>query len=351
MTKALSFDDVLLVPQYSDIKSRKEIDIGNVVKYPNGFYKSTLPIISAPMDTVTEDKMSDAMYNAGGLSILHRYNTIEQQVNLVKKIKNNTFIGAAIGVTGDYFERAQELIKNNVSLLCIDVAHGHHILVKKALTKLKQEFSSAHIMAGNVATSTAFSSLSYWGADSIRVGIGGGSICSTQLQTGCGLSTLQSVINIHKNWYNEKRPLLVADGGFRTSGDIVKALAVGADFVMLGSMLAGSTETPGEIIDRPVDLTPGRLTCKKYKTYRGMASKEAQMDWKGEHSSFEGVSTTIPYKGSVKNVLSDITNGIRSGFSYCGARNLKELRQKAQPQERTHASAILGTTHIMERNG
>ena len=346
MTKGLSFDDILLTPQYSTIKSRKEIDIGNVIKYSNGFYKTTLPIISAPMDTVTEVEMSTAMSKAGGLSIIHRYNTIKEQSRLVyDSSKHNSFTGAAIGVSGDYYERAQELVRNGAMMLCVDVAHGHHILVKDALTKLKQDFGFVHLMAGNVATMNAFSDLSDWGADSIRVGVGGGSICSTRIQTGHGVPTLQSVMDIRKNWRNGSRPLLIADGGFKTSGDIVKALALGADFVMLGSMLAGTMEAPGKIIERPFGSA-----MRKYKTYRGMASKEAQFDWKGSHSSNEGVSTTIPYKGLVSDVLEDIRNGIRSGFSYSGSRNLRELREKVVYIEQSSASMKESSTHIMERN-
>ena len=192
-------------------------------------------------------------------------------------------------------------------------------------------------MAGNVATLEAFNDLADWGADSIRVGIGGGSICSTRLNTGHGVPTYQSVVDCARSDRDAK---LIADGGIKNAGDIVKALAAGADFVMLGSMLAGTDESPGETFTSE---------NKKYKVYRGMASRSAQMEWRGKSSSPEGVSTTIPHKGSVVDILQDITGNIKSGFSYTGATSLEILQSKATFIRQTHAGQLESSTHILRR--
>ena len=333
MKNSLSFDDVLLEPQYSDIKSRNEVDIGNHLS-ETAYLE--LPVISSPMDTVTEDEMAWTIYDEGGLGVIHRYNTIEEQVALVKKRQG--FKAAAIGVTGEYEERACALFDAGIHYLCLDVAHGHHVLVKNALKTLREIFGDkAHLMAGNVATLEAFNDLADWGADSIRVGIGGGSICSTRINTGHGVPTFQS---IHDCSYSDRDAKIIADGGIKNSGDIVKALAAGADFVMLGSMLAGTDESPGEI------FTSGN---KKYKVYRGMASRSAQMDWRGQSSSPEGISTTIPYKGPVADILRDIAGNVRSGFSYTGARDLREFQSKATFLCQTPAGQFESSTHILRR--
>jgi len=333
MQNSLSFDDVLLEPKYSDIESRSQIEIGNHLS-ETAYLE--LPVISSPMDTVTEDEMAWAIYDEGGLGVVHRYNTIEEQIALVKK--RSGFKAAATGVTGDYLARAQALFDAGVRYLCLDVAHGHHVLVKNALKTLRDVFGSeVHLMAGNVATLEAFNDLADWGANSIRVGIGGGSICSTRINTGHGVPTFQS---IHDCSYTNRDAKIIADGGIKNSGDIVKALAAGADFVMLGSMLAGTDESPGEI------FTSGN---KKYKVYRGMASRSAQMDWRGQSSSPEGISTTIPYKGPVADILRDIGGNVRSGFSYTGARTLEEFQSSATFLSQTPAGQYESSTHILRR--
>ena len=336
MKECLSFDDVLLVPQYSDIRSRSEVSLTNHL----GIFPLDIPIISSPMDTVTESDMAIAMNEAGGMGILHRYCSIEEQVEMASKRKDIN--AAAIGITGDYLERAQALFDEGIRIFCLDVAHGDHFYMGRAIEKVKENHGFySRIMAGNVATLEAFNRLADWGADFIRVGIGGGSICSTRVQTGHGVPTFQSILDCAQS---DRDAQIVADGGIRTSGDIVKALAAGADFVMLGSVLAGTEETPGEVF---IDFHDGRK--KKYKVYRGMASKEAQQDWRGRYSSNEGVSTTIPYKGSVVDIMKDLENGIRSGLSYTGAKNLLELRTKARFIYQTSAGQIESSTHIMRR--
>ena len=333
MKEALSFDDVLLVPQYSDIYSRKEIKIKQNLRNVGDF---DLPIIASPMDTITESRMSRAMSKAGGTSVIHRYNTIEEQTSIARDVVSyGSTVGAAIGVGDDFLERAVSLANVGVGFLCIDVAHGHHLKVRTALKALRDVFSdSIHIMAGNVATLEAFNDLSDWGADSIRIGIGGGSICSTRIQTGHGMPTLQSIMDCAKS---DRDTALIADGGIRTSGDIVKALAAGADFVMLGSLLAGTDETPGSVI---------HTKNGREKVYRGMASKEAQRSWRNRVSSIEGVSHTVPLKGPVKEVLEELKVGIASGISYSGAHDIGSLQSVAQFVQQTSSGQVESSTHI-----
>jgi IMP dehydrogenase len=335
MDNSLCYDDVLLEPRYSEIRSRSEINIGGSLSKD---VHLELPILSAPMDTVTEDKMCLAMQNAGGYGIIHRYNNIQEQCKIVRLVSRHGIApAAAVGTQGDFLERAKELVRNGAKIICIDVAHGHHLLVKEAIRKLKNELNSTHVMAGNVATAKAFEDLSNWGADSIKVGIGGGSICSTRIQTGHGVSALQSVMDC-STVSKRTGTILIADGGIKNSGDIVKALAAGANFVMLGSLLAGTQESPGDVINTPNG---------KYKTYRGMASKEAQRDWKGTTASREGISTHIPFKGSVSDVLEELAVGIRSGFSYSGARNILELHEFSKFIKQSNAGRSESNTHIL----
>ena len=245
MKEGLSYDDVLLIPQYSDIESRRQVDIGSDLGEGLHF---DLPVISSPMDTITESDMSLVMSKQGGLGLVHRYNNIDEQVRHVAMTLANdpeAKVGAAIGMTDDFEVRAMALRSIGTQVLCVDVAHGHHSVMVRCLKTLKDRFAeSIHIMAGNVATLEAFDALASWGADSIRVGIGGGSICSTRLVTGHGIPTFQSLLEISQTTYNSK---IIADGGIKTTGDMVKAFAAGADFVMIGSMLAGTKETPGEV--------------------------------------------------------------------------------------------------------
>lgn len=341
MEIGLCFDDVLLQPRYSEIESRTEIDIGNVlIDNDNHFCRLDLPIISSPMDTVTESEMAKAVISCGGAAIIHRYNTIEEQLSILDASWPVAApVGVAVGVQGDYLERAVAACAAGAKIICVDVAHGHHILMKNALKNLKERLPAGiHIMAGNIATHEAFNDIASWGADSIKVGIGGGSICSTRIQTGHGVPTLQSVMQCCAP-ASVKNIKLIADGGIKNSGDIVKALAAGADFVMLGSLLAGTDESPGQMITTP----QGNV-----KVYRGMASKEAQREWKGSVSSREGISTHIPYKGSVRTILEELKTGIRSGFSYSGVKNLTDLQTYATFIQQTSASCKESNTHILE---
>ncbi len=343
MQRTLCFDDVLLVPQFSDVGTRSAVNL-SVTGFDEPFARlihggSTLscPVVGSPMDTVIGPKSAALLHEVGGFGILHRYCSIEaakdsflETVQLIDVDASQPNIMVAVGATGDYMDRAGSLYEVGCRAFCIDVAHGHHEHVKKALGDLRDKYGhSVHIMAGNVATLEAFNDLADWGADSIRVGVGGGSMCTTRIRTGHGIPTLQSVLDCAKS---DKDALIVADGGIRSSGDAVKALAAGADMVMLGSLLAGHDESPGDIVDkRGVPHDPKwKNDIPLFKKFRGMASKEAQLEWRGRVSVVEGDSALIPYKGSMEQTLHELIDGIRSGLSYSGAKTIRELRSKAR---------------------
>lgn len=325
--EALCFDDILLVPQHSTIKSRKDIDLTmkfgrtNKVSLP-------LPVIAAPMDTVCEYDMARELYLNGAIGSIHRYMSNENQIEIAKRLiddGHNSFF--AVGATGDYFEHAKQLVDLGVQGLIVDTANGHSDIAVRAVEQLGK--LNVHIMAGNVSTWEAFARLSNAGADSIRVGIGGGSACTTRIVTGHGIPTLASIMEIYsRKW--ESDAAIVADGGIRNSGDAIKAFAAGADAVMLGSVLAGHYESPGEIkheLDTHYSHDPNNLyvsNTRLYKEFRGMASEAAQM-YRGRLSVIEGVSTRIQYKGSVNSTLWAFSDGLKSGCSYSGVDKLSEI--------------------------
>lgn len=346
--EVLSFDDVILEPQYSELVTRKDIDTSIEVKYNNNNLKFNIPIISSPMSTVTEAHMSNAMISQGGLGIIHRYNSIEFQSKLLGYVNHRDYRAAAIGATGDYKERLSELVKNDLSVVCVDIAHGDHILMEKAIEFIRSEYPDLFVMAGNVATGYAYKRLAQSGAHAVRTSVGSGSICTTRIQTGHGMPTFQAVLDCYaaKQEHIDSNadlpaPYIVADGGIKNSGDIVKSLAAGADFVMLGSMLSGTRETPGKVI-----IQDG----KKIKRYNGMASKAAQKNWKGSYNSIEGVASFVPYKGTTSKVVNEIMSNVRSGMSYSGASNLKELYENAVFRRQTTSSHAEGNAHIFNRN-
>jgi len=447
--KFLTFGDVLLIPKRSPVDSRKDIDLSTNI----GPFRINLPIISSPMDTVTESSMAIAMAKNGGLGIIHRFCSIEDQKNEVEKVKRKEnwiienpitvspettlaeilslvekygfwtylvvdenkkllgliskrdylfcddknkkvkdlmvpfeklivinkkisleeakkifekykieklpivdkerkvlglitskdvenfsnkktsrdskgrlLVGAAIGIKGDFLERAQELVRVGVDILVVDVAHGHLEKTLKAVKTLKSKFPEIPLIAGNVATPEGVRDLFSAGADVVKVGIGPGSSCSTRIVTGVGVPQLGALL-----WIKERYPKIpiISDGGCKNSGDIVKALAAGAHAVMLGNMLAGTDEAPGKVMV---------VNGKRVKVFRGMSSSfayERKLKETNEKAEYIPVSEgaefgLVPYKGSVSEVLENIEKGLRSGFSYCGARNLKELWKKAE---------------------
>jgi IMP dehydrogenase len=319
MNKIASFDSVYLIPGYSEIESRHNIDL---TPHPScGSVPFSNPLIASCMDTVTNSHVANIMREAGGTAILHRYATIEDQrnefLNLHERNRDGTFV--AIGATGDWYDRFEALYEAGCRYFCIDVAHGHHKHVGAALAKMQSTYSDLHLMAGNVADRDGFDYLVDHGAKYIRVGVAGGSVCETRNKTGFGLPTLESVIRCAES---SRDAVIIADGGIRDSGDIVKALACGADMVILGSLLAGHDVSPGEIISKDGE---------NYKAYRGMASAEAQKNWRGWVSVAEGRKTLVKLKDvSLNETVDTILRGVKSGLSYAGCTSLKNFSSRCR---------------------
>ena len=473
MREGITFDDVLLVPKRSSVSSRKDIDTST---YLSKNVKLNIPIVSSNMDTVTESKMAIVMAQEGGIGIIHRFLTVEDQVNEVIKVKrsemfridapyclspshtiedarnlirekgisgilvtdngsklvgiltnrdlmfeedgitriselmstdlitaspditieeaekilqknrieklplvdeNNNLqglitskdiikskilpnaskdakgrllVGAAIGVKGDYLRRAEELINVDADVLVLDIAHGHSDLAINAINEIRKNFGDIELIAGNVATAQGTKDLIDAGADGIKVGVGPGSICITRIVTGCGvpqLTAIEDSLSVSKNYGVP----LIADGGIRNSGDIAKAIAVGASTVMIGGLLAGTEESPGTSI-----LRHGR----RFKVVRGMASTFATLgreerEKKGSFDEMdigsivpEGVEAMVPYRGNTSEVLNQLVGGLRSGMSYCGATNIKEMQEKAEFIRITSAGRRESTSHDVE---
>ena len=315
MKTALTYDDIQLIPGYSEIESRRNIDL--TTQFTTN-YSLRVPLIASPMDTVCGPDMALAMGRLGGVGILHRFMDIEtQSANMhyiTRNLPSNTPTAGAVGANGDYLERAQELVKSGANVILIDVAHGYHKFVKDALGNLKKNLPShVDIIAGNIATADAAIALQDWGADALRVGIGGGSLCTTRIKTGFGVPNVTSLQEVAE----VANVPVIACGGIRSSGDIAKALAVGADSVILGSLLAGTKEAPGAIIEK----NGGAL----YKRYRGAASLETKSIHGQEVRNVEGESTVIPFKGGAKFVVESLLDGVRSALSYAGANNIQEF--------------------------
>lgn len=306
---ALTYDDIQLVPEYSDIPSRTEISLRSKITKN---FSLDVPIIAAPMPTVCGYDMAKRLMELGAIGCIHRFMSIQEQADIVKKLNNSDYpVMAAVGANGDYLERTQELINAGVDIIIIDVAHGHHENVKKAITTIKSIFSG-EIIAGNIATFRAAMDLEEWGADALRVGIGGGSLCTTRIKTGFGIPNVTCIQEIA----NIATIPIIADGGIRTTGDMAKALAMGASAIMVGSMIAGTDESPGMLINKSTGL---------YKKYSGAASFDTKMTHGQAIRNIEGESTIIPYKGKVENIINDIKDGLSSAFSYAGAYNIDQF--------------------------
>ena len=327
MKKSLTYDDIQLVPRYSDIPSRNDIKLHTLLTKRYGLLN---PIVASPMDTVCELEMAYKMFMLGGVGCVHRFNTIEEQSNIVKELYKRIFfselpkvewnvgcgippIMAAIGVSENDKERETKLVESGCNVILIDVAHGHHKNVKNILDWCQKNLDDkVDYIAGNIATSEAAQELESWGVDGLRVGIGGGSLCTTRIKTGFGIpnvSCLEDIVSVANKHH-------MADGGIRTSGDISKILPVGASQVMLGSLIAGTDEAPGDIIETTNGL---------YKRYRGSASLETKVTHGQVTRNVEGESTTIPYKGGVKFIVNGLIDGIKSALSYGGARDLNQF--------------------------
>lgn len=325
LKQGLTFDDVLLVPQYSEVLPREVNLQTNLTKK----IKLAIPLMSAGMDTVTEYKTAISLAKAGGIGIIHKNMSATEQAKQVKKVKKqNLLVGAALGVTADMLERAEVLIKAGIDILTIDTAHGHSKGVIEAVKKIKKHFPKTQIIAGNVATAEATLALIKAGADCVKVGIGPGAICTTRIIAGVGVPQLTAVYECAKVARKYNIPV-IADGGIKYSGDIAKALAAGASVCMLGGLFAACAEAPGKKV-----IVEG----KPYKLYRGMGSTAAMKAGSSDRYFqqntkklvAEGVEGMVPYKGTIEEVSYQLIGGLRAAMGYCGAKDLKTFYKKSK---------------------
>ncbi len=453
--EGLTFDDVLLVPKFSDITSRSQTNLETKLSRNISL---NIPLVSANMDTVTESGMAVAMAREGGLGIIHRFLTIEEEANEVLKVKRSgsvmienpyfisptqtikdairymkekgvsgllvtdsesklagiltrrdvmfesestqlvndvmtkdvvtakpglsldeakeilrknrieklplvdesnhikglittkditnienypfaskdkkgrPLVGAAVGVKGDFMDRTESLLEAGADVIVVDIAHGHSENAVNTIRHIKKAFPDSELIAGNVATAAGTEALIKAGVDAVKVGVGSGSICITRVVTGSGVPQLTAILDCAKVGLQHDIPI-ISDGGIRTSGDVTKALAAGASSVMVGSILGGTDESPGSFISK---------NGKRFKIYRGMASFYASLGRKSKVSGHvsieddlndyvaEGVEAMVPYKGSVADILKQLTGGVRSGLSYCGAHTIKQMQENAE---------------------
>lgn len=337
----LTYDDVLLLPDASDVVP-SEVDTKTQLTRNISL---DVPLVSSAMDTVTESQMAIAMAKAGGIGIIHRNLSVEEQVTHAKLVKGaGLLVGAAVGVGDDGYARAQALIDAGIDVVVVDTAHGHHRAVLDAIERIKNKFSDQEVIGGNVATRAGAQALINAGADAVKVGVGPGSICTTRVVAGVGVPQVTAIMEAAKACKKSDVPL-IADGGLQYSGDIAKAIVSGADSVMLGSLLAGCDESPGELIE---------IDGKKYKAYRGMGSLGA-MQSRGEKKSYskdrymqddvlaedklvpEGIEGKVAYRGSVATVVHQLVGGLRSGMGYAGAATIDDLKRNGRLVQITFA--------------
>ncbi|MGY3737312.1 IMP dehydrogenase [Weissella soli] len=360
----LTFDDVLMVPAPSDVTP-------NTVSTKTELTPTltlNIPILSAAMDTVTESRLAIRLAQLGGLGVVHKNMLIEQQAAEVKRVKDapvdlglnpnaavdangRLLVAGAVGVTNDTLDRVAAMVEAGVDAIVLDSAHGHSAGVLRKVTEVREAFPELNIIAGNIATSAGAAALYDAGADVVKVGIGPGSICTTRVVAGTGVPQVTAIIEAATTAAQYGKTI-VADGGIKWSGDIVKAIAAGGNAVMLGSMLAGTDETPGEVLE---DSTTG----KKFKAYRGMGSIAAMENgskdryFQGEVKEVnkmvpEGIEARTEYKGTLADVVFQLIGGLRSGMGYTGSASIKDLVEKGQFIQITNAGLIESHPHDVE---
>jgi IMP dehydrogenase len=338
MSDSITYDDVLLVPSYNHWESRKVVDISSVDR--RGKLRLEAPLMTANMDTITESEMANFIGEKGGIGVLHRFTPVDENVQMFKACRYPTFV--SLGCSEKDLKRAEALRDAGAVLFNVDVAHAHARYVGKTLKVIRKMLGEeACIMAGNVATYAGADYLASCSADIVKVGIGGGSVCTTRIKTGFGVPNLTAI----RNCARVDRSI-VADGGIRTPGDVVKALAFGADFVMIGSMLAGTRPTPGTVNERKNEAGE----TEQFKVYRGMASSEVQQDFHGgmaDWKTAEGVCAEVPYREDEDEIVADILGGLRSGLTYGGASTITELQRKLDYVVITPSGRIEGMPHRM----
>lgn len=358
--ECLCYDDVLIVPQYSNVLP-PEVSTST---YLSPSVKLSIPIFSSAMDKVTEDKLAIEMAKLGGMGIIHKNCSIDRQAEFVKKVKSQNLekaqtqtqasidkkgalmVGAAIGVGEKELIRLEALIESGVDLIVIDTAHGHSQRVGEMVEKVKSHYPTLTLVAGNVATVEACEFLKKAGADIIKIGIGPGSICTTRIVAGIGIPQFQALLDC-RDFCQKYHIPFIADGGIKNSGDMAKALAVGASAVMLGSLLAATDEAPGELLE-----AGGKI----YKVYRGMGSvgamNQGSKDRYGQESIkgskklvAEGVEGKVLYRGQLSEVIYQLVGGLRASMGYTGAKDLKEFHERARFIKMTSSSFMESKPH------
>ena len=345
--EALTFDDVTLAPKYSDILP-SEVDTSIVL---SKFLKLKIPLLTSAMDTVTESKMAIAIAKAGGIGIIHRNLNIKKQVEEIKKVKKQKLlVGAAVGAGSNELTRAKAILKEGINMIVVDTAHGHTKKVSEMIKFIKKEKNSkTALCAGNIATAEAARYLDKLGVDIIKVGIGPGSICTTRLVAGIGVPQLTAILNV-RNAIKKSKVKIISDGGIKYSGDLAKAFAAGADAVMIGSLFAGTDETPGKLIKK---------NGKLFKSFRGMGSVGAMnkgsadryfQSKQKDNSKYvpEGVEGLARYKGKVGKVIFKLVGGLRSSMGYLGSKQIKYLRKKPQFIKITKAGFYESMVHNVD---
>ena len=345
--EALTFDDVTLLPQYSETLP-SEVNTETTLSKK---IKLKIPILTSAMDTVTESRMAIAIAKSGGIGVIHRNLSIKDQISEIKKVKKkNLKVGAAVGAGPLEFKRAQAIIKENIELIVVDTAHGHTKKVAEIIKKIiKNKSKKTALCAGNVATYDGAKFLSKLGVDIIKVGIGPGSICTTRLVAGIGVPQLSAILNV-RNGVKNKNVKIISDGGIKYSGDLAKAFAAGADAVMIGSLFAGTDETPAKLI---------KINGKLFKSFRGMGSVGAMnkgsadryfQSKQKDNSKYvpEGVEGLAKYKGRVNHVIFKLIGGLRSSMGYLGSKQIKYLRDKPQFVKITKAGFYESMVHNVD---
>ena len=337
----LTYDDLLLIPQKSEVVPAEV----STKAYLTPKIRLNVPIVSAAMDTVTEHAMAIALARVGGIGMIHKNMSIERQAEEVALVKQagaegfqnaakdgngRLLCGAAVGVGANTMERVAALLRSGVDVITVDSAHGHSANILKVVAQIRVQYPDLPLIAGNIVTKEAAEDLIRAGANAVKVGIGPGSICTTRVVSGVGMPQASAVDEV-ASYCKGKGVCVIADGGLKYSGDIVKALALGADTVMLGSLLAGCLESPGEVKE---------VNGKKFKTYVGMGSLAAMK--RGSADRYfqktttaveklvpEGIEARVAYSGTVEENIYQLVGGLRSGMGYCGAKDLMALRENA----------------------
>lgn len=366
----LTFDDILLLPGFTDF-FRSDISLSTKLTKT---ITLSLPLISSPMDTVTENGLAIALAKLGGIGIIHRNLSIEDQAAEIRKVKEQQLlVGAAIGTSKGFEDRVKALIEANVDIIVVDSAHGYSTKVIETVKFIKANYPKAQVMAGSVATFDGAKALIAEGADALRVGMGPGAICTTRIVSGMGVPQITAVMETARAARSSLRSSgqaipIIADGGIKYAGDMVKALAVGASAVMMGSFFASAKESPGKIVTLTREQVPHRfqsilhkdIQTYQFKEYRGMGSiaamkKGAEVKTEDEFHGkeyykdkvlvAEGVEALVPVKGTVQKLVEQAIGGVKSGMYYVGAKTIEELWEKARPIQVTQASITESHPH------